>query len=250
MVFLAEWISYAQADWLTATVEADSQDPFIQAKLAEIKPGVTNAFNFARDQIGFEAYTGSLRGARGALWSEAGNSLDKVSLLIALLRGQGIGARYVRGTLAPSDIRTLIGSLFDPVALANAVGNIPNRYPKSDPENDPGLVARVSDHWWVELEGGTQLDPSFADGVIGTVRGTKTATSCCPARRRPVQPKAARACRASWTRSAEPNRPWSGNSRCPAQRCYTASRCMTIGRWSLAIRAAWPWSTVQALLSP
>ncbi|MBL3528400.1 MAG: transglutaminase domain-containing protein [gamma proteobacterium endosymbiont of Lamellibrachia anaximandri] len=91
-------ISTAQAqevpEWLVSTVDADHEDRFIQEKIAELGPGSGAAFAFVRDEIGYEAYTGSLRGARGTLWSDAGNSLDQASLLIALLRGQGIGARY------------------------------------------------------------------------------------------------------------------------------------------------------------
>ena len=85
------------AGWLSATVDADFNDRFIQEQLSEIGPGVSNAFTFVRDQVGYEVYTGSLRGARGTLWSQAGNSLDQASLLIALLRGQGIAAQYARG---------------------------------------------------------------------------------------------------------------------------------------------------------
>jgi len=107
--------------WLASTVDANHQDPFLQAKLAEIGPGVDAAFTFVRDQIRTESYAGSLRGARGTLWSGAGNSLDRASLLIALLRAQGIPARYARGTLGDADIDTLIGSMFDRQVLANAV---------------------------------------------------------------------------------------------------------------------------------
>lgn len=155
--------------------DSGATDRFVQAKLAEIGAGVDKAFAFVRDQIGFEAYVGSLRGARGTLWSEAGNSLDKASLLLALLGAQGLEVKYVRGTLAEADARELIGSMFDPVVAANAVGYIPERYPKNDPLNDPSLIRWVSDHWWVELDNGTALDPCFRNLVVGQTRGVKTA---------------------------------------------------------------------------
>lgn len=45
-------------------------------------------FAFVR---GFDyGYRGSLRGTRWTLWSQAGNSLDQSSLLIAMLRVAGI----------------------------------------------------------------------------------------------------------------------------------------------------------------
>jgi len=153
-------------EWLVSTVDANHEDRFIQEKIAQLGPGIEAAFAFVRGEIGFEAYTGSLRGARGTLWSDAGNSLDQASLLIALLRGQGIGARYVRGTLDEADAKVLITSMFDPELMAQAVGYIPEEYEKADPVNDADLIAEVTDHWWVELEDGTQLDPSFSDSTV------------------------------------------------------------------------------------
>lgn len=49
--------------------------------------------------MGYEAYAGSLRGARDVLWSQAGNSVDQASLLVALLRTSGVPTRYLHGTL-------------------------------------------------------------------------------------------------------------------------------------------------------
>jgi large repetitive protein len=161
--------------WLDPTVDANFNDRSIQELLDKLGLGVTNAFAFVRDQVGYEAYEGSLRGARGTLWSQAGNSLDQASLLIALLRGQGIAAQYARGTLSDTDAQALIASLFDPVVVANAVGYVPERFPRADPVHDPTLLAEVRGHWWVELTNGAALDPSFKDSVVGTVRGKKTA---------------------------------------------------------------------------
>jgi hypothetical protein len=62
--------------------------------------------------LGYESYKGSLRGTRGTLWSEAGNSLDQASLLIAMLRGSGIPARYRHGTLSTERAQELILSMF------------------------------------------------------------------------------------------------------------------------------------------
>ncbi len=151
--------------WLTATVAADFHDAAIQEQLATLEPGVESAAAFVAREIGFEAYTGSLRGARGTLWSGAGNSLDQASLLIALLRGQGIGARYVRGSLGEAEVEALIASMFDAERLASAVGYVPPGWLRSDPLHDPELAATLADHWWVELEDGSQIDPAFADGL-------------------------------------------------------------------------------------
>jgi hypothetical protein len=73
--------------------------------------------------LGYESYKGSLRGTRGTLWSEAGNSLDQASLLIAMLRGSGFPARYRHGMLSTERAQELILSMFpEPQAV---IGHIP-----------------------------------------------------------------------------------------------------------------------------
>jgi transglutaminase-like putative cysteine protease len=79
-------------------------------------------FEYVRS-LGYESYKGSLRGTRGTLWSEAGNSLDQSSLLIAMLRGSGIPARYRHGTLVTETAQSLILSMFpEPEGV---IGHIP-----------------------------------------------------------------------------------------------------------------------------
>ena len=86
--------------FLAATIDANSADPFIQAKAAELDQDAARIFQYLTQDVGFESYTGSLRGAHGTMWSRAGNALDESSLGVALLRTSGIPARYVQGTLA------------------------------------------------------------------------------------------------------------------------------------------------------
>lgn len=152
-----------------------ANDRVIDALLADLGPGVDAAFTFVRDRIGLEAYPGSLRGARGTLWSRAGNSLDQADLLLTLLRAQAIDARLARGTLGDTEVRALIRSLFDPTVAGSAVGCIPERFPRADPEHDPALVRWASDHWWVELADGTALDPAFPGLTPGVTPARKTA---------------------------------------------------------------------------
>ncbi len=82
-----------------------------------------NIFNFLQNDIGYNSYTGSLRGARGTLWSNAGNALDVASLGVALMRASGIPAQYVQGTLSVSQAQQLILSMFP--ASFQTVGYIP-----------------------------------------------------------------------------------------------------------------------------
>lgn len=93
---------------LMSTPEFDLADPFLVEKANELGKDPQRIFAFVRDEIGFESYTGSLRGARGALWSKAGNALDKASLMIALLRISGVPARYIQGTLPDDRAKELI----------------------------------------------------------------------------------------------------------------------------------------------
>ncbi|HBG05564.1 MAG: hypothetical protein A2075_07590 [Geobacteraceae bacterium GWC2_58_44] len=56
-------------------------------------------FEYVANEIQFEPYYGSLKGATGTLVAKAGNATDQASLLIALLRASNIPARYVKGTV-------------------------------------------------------------------------------------------------------------------------------------------------------
>lgn len=118
--------------------DANSADPFIVAKAQELGNDPLAIFEFVRDEIGFESYQGSLRGARGALWSKAGNALDQASLLIALLRASNILARYARGTLPDNLVQELILSMFpEPLRV---LGCLDPGIEVSDPANDPKLL--------------------------------------------------------------------------------------------------------------
>ena len=141
-------------------------------------------FAFVRS-MGYDAYWGSLRGTRGTLWGERGNSADQSSLLIAMLRAAGVPARYRHGTLASTQSQVLIAAMFPPIPGRG--GTLPADVQVSDPINDPDLIARVSDHWWVEAylpgQGWTDLDPSFSGaqpGEIFAVPGTYDRVSEIP----------------------------------------------------------------------
>lgn len=71
------------ATWLAATPEIDLHDPFILAQAAQLDYDPSAIARYVTQEVGYEAYAGSLRGARGTLWSGAGNGLDQASLGIA-----------------------------------------------------------------------------------------------------------------------------------------------------------------------
>ena len=161
------------ASFTLSTPDAVTHEADMLWVSAELGQDALAMFAYVQD-LPYEPYKGSLRGTRGTLWGQAGNSADQSSLLIAMLRAAGIPARYRHGTLNPADAQILIATMF-PVQAGGA-GSIPAGTPISDPVNDPDLLALVSDHWWVEAylpgSGWTNLDPSFASAQPGDVFAT------------------------------------------------------------------------------
>ncbi|HRQ38150.1 MAG TPA: PKD domain-containing protein [Chloroflexota bacterium] len=157
-------------NWLACTLDANCADPTIIEQAAQLSQDPTALFTFVRG-LGFESYSGSLRGARGTLWSAAGNSTDQASLLIALLRASGIPARYRSGQLADPHIESLLLSMF-PQPLG-VIGHLPanSPLPQSDPLQNDQLWQETRSHWWVEAylpdQGWLDMDPSFAQAEIG-----------------------------------------------------------------------------------
>lgn len=152
--------------YLRASVEANPHDEYVIKQAGQLcQPG--SAFEYVR-QLDYEAYKGSLRGARGTLWSKAGNSLDQSSLLIAMLRGNGVPARYRHGALSVASARELILSMFPTTGAI--VGYVPESVEVSDPANDAQLLAEAQDHWWVEafVDGSwVAMDPTFKHATPG-----------------------------------------------------------------------------------
>ena len=159
--------SIAPDDYLSPTPDANSADPYIIQKAQELGNDPNQIFAFVRDEIGYESYKGSLRGARGTIWSKAGNSLDKASLMIALLRASGIEARYAEGVLSDADAQKKILSMF-PVPL-RIMGCLDTGVEVSNPATNSVLLDESRNHYWVEFGSGSfqDADPSFEDAVIG-----------------------------------------------------------------------------------
>ncbi|HEV3344414.1 MAG TPA: DUF4214 domain-containing protein [Pirellulales bacterium] len=156
------------ANLLASTPDANTADPYVQEKAAELNYDPTQIYNFLQTQIGYNSYAGSLRGARGTLWSSAGNSLDDASLGVALMRASGMPAQYEEGTLSTAQAQQLILSMFP--ASYQTVGYIPSGTQTSDPANDPQLLSETKDHFWFQFDSGSGMkdaDPEFAGHAIG-----------------------------------------------------------------------------------
>ena len=156
---------------------SDANDPFIQEEAAKLSYDPTQIFDFLHTQIGYNSYTGSLRGARGTLWSSAGNALDVANLGVALMRASGIPAQYVSGTLSQSQAQQLILSMFP--ASFQTVGYVPPGTQVSDPANDPQLLSETESHYWFQFDAGSGMqdaDPLMAGATIGQTFTTSTGT--------------------------------------------------------------------------
>ncbi|HWB12842.1 MAG TPA: DUF4214 domain-containing protein [Pirellulales bacterium] len=156
------------ANLLASTPDANTNDPYVQEKAAELNYDPTQIYNFLQTQVGYNSYSGSLRGARGTLWSGAGNSLDDASLGVALMRASGIPAQYEEGTLSTAQAQQLILSMF-PTSY-QTVGYVPAGTQTSDPANDPQLLSEAKDHFWFQFDAGSGMkdaDPEFAGQAVG-----------------------------------------------------------------------------------
>jgi hypothetical protein len=171
---------FAQPRLQVGTSADDPTDPYIVNQAAALHNDPQQMFAFVRDQIGYQAYSGSLRGARGTLWSKAGNALDRASLLVALLRASGFTAQYVQGTLSTAQAQTLILAMFQ--GQYRVLGCPPAGSALADPANDPNLQALAGDHYWVQYSSATagpftNADTAFPTAQLGQTFGTALNTS-------------------------------------------------------------------------
>jgi uncharacterized membrane protein len=153
---------------LASTPDANTTDPFIQEEAAALGYNAQNIFDFLHNDVGYNSYLGSVRGARGTLWSTAGNALDVASLGLALMRASGIPAQYVQGTLPFGQAQNLILSMF-PTSY-QTVGYIPAGTTTANPAQDPQLLAETEAHYWFQFDAGQGFED--ADPLIGAFVGS------------------------------------------------------------------------------
>ena len=154
------------------------------------------AFAWVRDSIGFDPYSGELRGAGGTFAARAGNSVDRALLLQKLLTLMAVPTRLAHATLDTSTATQLVQRSFQqpakPLAavaldeaetgpfdslaaraqrdyslLRNALGD---RVSTMDGSSNADAIQATKDHWWVEMASGADwidLDPSMPDAQPG-----------------------------------------------------------------------------------
>ena len=162
------------------------------------------AFAFVRDRIGFDAYGGALRGARGTLAARAGNALDRALLLRAILDEMVVPSRLAFGTLDAATVQAVVARSFDPpvqplstppatdragveaiatrarrdrARVRTALGS---RIDGMDADETPRALSDVHDHVWVEIEygpGWLDLDTTMPDAQPGTALTDSSSTS-------------------------------------------------------------------------
>ena len=131
---------------LDATPDADIFDTDMLWKTGDFAQEPLEMFAYVQG-FDYDPYRGSLRGTRGTLWGEAGNSVDRTSLLIAMLRAAGVPARYRHGTLDTANAQALLAGMF-PVP-SGVAGYLPAGTETADPLNDPDLLVtcRITGGW-------------------------------------------------------------------------------------------------------
>jgi len=101
---------------LPANASRDRYD--LNTRIATLGPGIEPAFEYVRDRIRYEPYSGILRGAEGAYAAGAGNALDRSLVLATMLQKKGITVRFARGRLARPEAQRLFARIFEPAVPA------------------------------------------------------------------------------------------------------------------------------------
>jgi hypothetical protein len=160
-------------------------------------------FRFVADQVSYNVYAGVLRGARGTLWSCAGNSYDSSLLLASMLNEAGFQCRFINGSLDSSKARILVEDIFtrpvltederlalivqaglqqsiledfqpraerDYKIIEDALSKAAIKFEPKTSEDIEQLVKIATDHVWVQVRQGDKwidLDPSFRNAEAG-----------------------------------------------------------------------------------
>lgn len=137
-----------EEEYLKETIDTAFSKEIIE-KSKEIGGNPLDLYNFVRNNIVYEPYSGSRKGATGTLLESYGNDYDQSSLLIALFRNNNIPARYVRGTIELSNEQAMKWTNTNNVeAAAKILSSCGNK--TISIVNGGKIVAIQVEHVWVE----------------------------------------------------------------------------------------------------
>lgn len=131
--------------YLKATDSCEVNDPQIKSLAASITAGcktqlekATKIFNWVKQNLAYDFYWGTQKGAKKTMTTKRGNCVDHSHLLIALSRASGIPARYKNGDayfissakrIGHTWAQVLVGNQWlvaDAISLSNSLGIIKN----------------------------------------------------------------------------------------------------------------------------
>jgi RHS repeat-associated protein len=136
--------------WLDKNTVDAKVTPEIAALAEQLEYSPLRILEYVTNEIRFEPYWGSLKGAQGTLHTKAGGPTDHASLLVALLRASNIPAGYVFGLISITDERgpAWIGTKsYSAAAEVLGQGKYPSRLPIAEGGVDIGVQFS---HVWVE----------------------------------------------------------------------------------------------------
>lgn len=119
----------------------------------------SNIFNWMKQNIDYEPYTGSLRGASGTIIAEAANAADQALLANELLESAGHQTRFVTGQLHEQDAARVLEQTLGTSTLLTAPES-----PVTSSSHDSSLayssaLHTMRDHIWVEVVGDEDARP-------------------------------------------------------------------------------------------
>ena len=136
-----EKASSASNDYLKSTQNCPVNNAKIKTLVKSLTKGLTTEldkaraiFHYVRDNVVYDYYSGTQKGALGTLKSKSANCVDHSHLLVAMFRTAGLKARYVQGVCTYSDgtfghvwTQVYLGNVWtcaDAVGSANELGQI------------------------------------------------------------------------------------------------------------------------------
>jgi hypothetical protein len=129
---------------------ADMPEPStfnVEKTADEIGSNPASEFAYVHDHVRTQIYSGVLRGARGTLMGEAGNSWDQALLLAAMLRHQGREVRFVHAHLTPEIAAKIVDRMFTDATRARAPAALPLQIPDSVQAGGRVTLVQIQKDW-------------------------------------------------------------------------------------------------------